>query len=217
MHTQDGDFMERPILTKLLTKTEISGLLDCFSPVKKEYRKGEVIIFASSSDRDILGMIENGTAHLVTSNADGQRRIMDYYEKGGFFGRGLLPANSQKPFYVVAKTPCTVYFVNYHKLITCCQNTCEKHTKIIDYLFSYLSWKTNMHIDILEQQSLRDRILLYFDYLRIQNQTGFFRLPLSYTDLADYLAVNRSAMMRELKKMKEEELIKTKKNFVYLS
>lgn len=208
--------MKPPILTEMLTKAEISSLLDCFSPVKKEYKKGEVIISISSFNQDILGMIENGTAHLVTSNADGQRRIMDYYEKGGFFGRGLLPTGGQKPFHVVAKTRCTVYFISYPKLITCCRNACEKHTKIIDYLFSYLSWKTNMHIDILGQQSLRDRILLYFDYLKMQNQTAFFHLPLSYTDLADYLAVNRSAMMRELKRLKEEKLIETKKSFVHL-
>ena len=30
----------------------------------------------------------------------------------------------------------------------------------------------------------------------------------SYTDLADYLSVDRSAMMRELKNLKEDKLIK---------
>ena len=35
-----------------------------------------------------------------------------------------------------------------------------------------------------------------------------FNLNYSYTDLADYLAIDRSAMMRELKNLKEDRLIK---------
>ena len=34
-----------------------------------------------------------------------------------------------------------------------------------------------------------------------------FELPLSLTDLADYLSVDRSAMMRELKLLKEDGLV----------
>ena len=35
-----------------------------------------------------------------------------------------------------------------------------------------------------------------------------FNLKYSYTDLADYLAIDRSAMMRELKNLKDEGFIK---------
>ena len=34
-----------------------------------------------------------------------------------------------------------------------------------------------------------------------------FYLPFTFRDLADYLAVNRSAMFRELKHMKDEKFI----------
>ena len=36
-----------------------------------------------------------------------------------------------------------------------------------------------------------------------------FTIPLTYTDLADYLGIDRSAMQRELKNLKEDELIST--------
>ena len=36
-----------------------------------------------------------------------------------------------------------------------------------------------------------------------------FRLPFSLSVLADYIATDRSAMMRELKKMREEGLVST--------
>jgi CRP-like cAMP-binding protein len=36
-----------------------------------------------------------------------------------------------------------------------------------------------------------------------------FMLPFTYTDLADYLSIDRSAMMRELKNLKDDGFIKT--------
>ncbi|MCQ2977762.1 MAG: helix-turn-helix domain-containing protein, partial [archaeon] len=36
-----------------------------------------------------------------------------------------------------------------------------------------------------------------------------FKLPFTYTDLADYLSVDRTAMTRELSLLKEEGFIKT--------
>ena len=36
-----------------------------------------------------------------------------------------------------------------------------------------------------------------------------FNLPITYIELADYLSVDRSAMMRELKKLKSDKIIIT--------
>ncbi|MBR1817514.1 MAG: winged helix-turn-helix domain-containing protein, partial [Bacilli bacterium] len=41
-----------------------------------------------------------------------------------------------------------------------------------------------------------------------KNHSKSFNLIMTYTSLADYLAVDRSAMMRELKNLKEDKLIK---------
>ena len=43
-----------------------------------------------------------------------------------------------------------------------------------------------------------------------------FEIPLSLSDLADYLSVDRSAMMREIKKMNQEGLIVSKGRSVRL-
>ena len=43
-----------------------------------------------------------------------------------------------------------------------------------------------------------------------------FRIPFSLTDLADYLSVDRSAMMRELKILKDEGFIEKSGNKIKL-
>ena len=40
---------------------------------------------------------------------------------------------------------------------------------------------------------------------------------MSLTDLSDYLMIERTAMMREIKRMKEEKIIKKNKNKITLN
>ena len=51
-------------------------------------------------------------------------------------------------------------------------------------------------------------MISYFRILSEKNFSKTFTLPFSLTDLADYLSVDRSAMMRELKSLKNEGFIK---------
>ena len=41
-----------------------------------------------------------------------------------------------------------------------------------------------------------------------------FTLPMSYTSLAEYLCVDRSALMREIKKLNEQKIIHTDKKTI---
>ena len=58
--------------------------------------------------------------------------------------------------------------------------------------------------------------MTYFLFLNRRKGRDGFSLPFSYTDCADYLFVDRSAMMRELGRMKEEGLIRTEGQKIWL-
>ena len=64
-----------------------------------------------------------------------------------------------------------------------------------------------MRIELLTKRSTRDKLLGYFSFLSSRNFSKHFELPFSLTDLADYLSVDRSAMMREIKLLKEDGFI----------
>ena len=68
--------------------------------------------------------------------------------------------------------------------------------------------KRNERIELLTARSIRNKLLAYFELEAKKNNSKTFNLNYSYTDLADYLAIDRSAMMRELKNLKEDRLIK---------
>ena len=67
--------------------------------------------------------------------------------------------------------------------------------------------KLNTRIELLTKKNIRDKLLTYFNILSTKNLSKTFRLPFTLTDLADYLSVDRSAMMRELSHLKQEGFI----------
>ncbi len=188
----------------------------CLSPIMKEYDKGEIIAPIGSNDESLVGIVESGTAFLLTINSSGQRRIVDYYERGGFFWSGLFPKTDEGLYYLTAKTKCRINYISYEKLTGRCQNNCQKHTALLNSFIKSASKKLCVHIDILSHQTLRGRLMAYFEYLEFVRGTSSFTLPLSFTDLADYIAADRSAMMRELKRLSDEEIISAEKHRITL-
>lgn len=74
----------------------------------------------------------------------------------------------------------------------------------------------NERIELLTGHSTREKLIRYFSFLAKQNLNNTFKLDSSLTDLADYLNVDRSAMMRELSILKSEGFIEKSGNRITL-
>ena len=73
----------------------------------------------------------------------------------------------------------------------------------------------NNHIQILTKRSIRDKLLEYFNLNKTPGSKILY-LPSTITDLANYLAIDRSAMSRELKNLRDDGFIETKGKRIYL-
>ena len=99
---------------------------------------------------------------------------------------------------------------NYDMFERKCKKNCKFHEELLIGLPNLVLTKEsdlNLRIEILSQKSFRDKILSYFRILSQNSFSKTFTLPFSLTDIADYLSVDRSAMMRELSHLKEEGFI----------
>ena len=65
-------------------------------------------------------------------------------------------------------------------------------------------------IYVLSRTTTRKKLLAYLNNLSIQIHSRSVQIPMSYTALAQYLIVDRSAMTRELKNLETEGIL-TKK------
>jgi len=100
---------------------------------------------------------------------------------------------------------------NYDMVEKKCKKNCKFHEELLIGLPKLVLTKVsdlNLRIELLSQKTIRDKILSYFRILSQNSFSKTFTLPFSLTDLADYLGIDRSAMMREIKTLKEDGVIK---------
>jgi len=172
------------------------------------YKPNETIAY-SISNRDMIGILEIGKAAIIRFDYDGKRTIVEELEAGDIFSDMFFSSNSSE-LSVIAKDYCKVIFIEYHELVKKCQ-TNQTAIMFLNNLFRIAALKLvkrNERVELLTTRSIRNKLLTYFELESKKSNSKSFNLPYSYTDLADYLAIDRSAMMRELKNLKEDKLIR---------
>ena len=91
-----------------------------------------------------------------------------------------------------------------------CEHACACHSRMVENLFRLVTEKATSlseRVEVLSRRSIREKLLRYFQLQAAKGHGPSFQLPFSLSALADYISADRSAMMRELKKMREEMLV----------
>ena len=101
-------------------------------------------------------------------------------------------------------------FIAYEHVIKRCENACKFHSQLVSNLLQMIALRASQQanrIYVLSRNSIRKKIMTYLNSIAAEKQTKTVILPMSYTTLAEYLSVDRSAMMRELKNLADEGII----------
>ena len=179
----------------------------CIKAQKKTFVKNEVITSYS------------GNADLVRYDFNGNRTIVEHFSKNDIFGEVFYNVITNNELLVEARERCQVLFYSYDNIHEKCRNSCKFHQQLSEYIPELILYKItnlNARVELLTKRSTRDKLIGYFTSLSSQKFSQSFKLPLSLTDLADYLGVDRSAMMRELKLLKEDGFIQKDGNRITL-
>ena len=199
--------VENKGIYKNIDEKSLKKLLNTLQSNTLFYKPNQTIAY-SISNRDIIGIIEEGYASLLRFDYDGKRTIVEELSTGDIFSDMFVSTDSSE-LSVIATTNCKVTFIEYSELIK--EFSSNKNTLILmDNLFRIISQKLvsrNQRIELLTTRSIRNKLLKYFELQSKKNNSKTFNLNCSFTDLADYLSIDRSAMMRELKNLKDDKLI----------
>ena len=196
---------------------DVKKMLSCFQSKKITYKKDTTIV-SNLANTNIVGIILNGTANLIRNDYNGNRTIIEKLEEGSIFGEVFSSYSNELS--VIATSECEVITFDYDHVIKRCKKSCPYHNTLIDNMLQLLANKIvimNNRIDVLTKKTIREKLLEYFSILQKQKLSKKFDLDLNYTELADYFGVDRSALMREIKNLKEEGFIEAKgKNITML-
>ena len=186
-------------------------MLTCFQAVQKSFRPDDLIYDFSEPKNDAVGIIERGSAELIRIDEEGVSTVMEELNAGGVFGKTLAFSGSGRDsLEVVCRTPCDVVFIDYPHILKRCENACLHHSMLVQNMLRLMSGKAqglSERVDVLSRRSIREKLLCYFRQMAEKEANNTFTLPFSLSTLADYIATDRSAMMRELKRLKEEGLL----------
>lgn len=201
-----------------INEEDIIKMLKCFDAKKRTFKKDATII-NYIGNTSMIGIILEGSAKLIRYDYSGNRTILEELEKNDIFGEVFSNYNIDE-LTVKAQEDTTVLFIDYYHITKRCKKACPYHSKLVENTLNILSQKivsTNERIEILAKRSIREKLLAYFEIMSKQKLSKTFTIPFTYTDLADYLGVDRSAMQREIKKLKEDGFIKTNNKKITLT
>lgn len=215
----DTSFLAKTNLFRGASVEEIDSMLTCLQAVQKSYVKNDVIYHAGSIVSS-LGIVLSGSVFIENDDFWGNKSVLDMIAPGEVFAEAYASVPGEPlMFHVVACEPTEILFLNVHKLLQVCPNSCAHHNKLIQNLLS-ISAQKNLSLSRRSlhtaPKSIRGRLLSYLSFQAIRHGSRDFFIPFNRQQLADYLNVDRSALSNELSKMQKEGLLKVEKNHFHL-
>lgn len=213
------DISDLPIFNKI-SSSDCTLLFECLGGRIRRFKKEEHIVLRRELTGN-MGILIEGSVNVYKEDIWGKRSLVSYLKEGGFFGENLIadsdgnpPENLNVSF--VSTSPSLILFLPVRRILHPCNQSCPFHHQLAQNLFSMLADKNRNlmdKIEIISNGSVREKILSYLSMEAQRQNSSIIRIPLSRTELAEYLCVNRSALSRELSALKNDGLLDFKKDY----
>ena len=195
------------------------NMLRCFGAYEHRFTAGQTIL-TCGEQQDMIGVLLSGSAELLRLHPDGSRTVLETMDEGSVFGEELaFTGFCDGSALIACREDCRVLFMRYDQITKRCENACACHSQVVTNLFQLLSRKSlhlSRRVEVLSCRSIREKLLCFFRQQSELCGGATFSLPFSLSVLADYISADRSAMMRELKHLREEGVIRTENRCVTL-
>lgn len=191
-----------------LSETEIKTIIKHTGSNVKKYRKDEAILLSGDIINDICIVI-SGSVRIENNDIWGNKSILSIAEQGEVFAEAYACVPNE-PLMVdaVSNELCEIMFFNVPTLFSLPES--DEKNKLIKNLIMVSSRK-NLHLSQrifhTSSKTIRGRVLSYLSQQSSKQHSQFITIPFNRQQLADYLSLDRSALSKELSKMKADGLI----------
>lgn len=198
-----------------IEESEIEVMTSCLGMEIHHYKKGDYV-YRSGEFVRVISILIGGALLIQRDDYWGNRSIVSSISIGDIFGEAYATQNSEAILNdVIATEDSVVLTFEVSKLLTVCSNSCRFHTQVITNLVQSLSAKNRLltqKIDCMAKRNTRDKLIAYLSGQAQKAGSSSFMIPFNRQQLADYLAVDRSAMSNELCKMRDTGMLTFEKN-----
>lgn len=202
-----GQILEKTTLFKGMEYSELSEALTAMKASCTAYPKS-AFLCRLGQPVEKFGLVITGKIQVCMDDIDGNRMIMASVTAGVTFGESLCFLHTtESPVYIVATEDAVVIWLSPDELF--CSGNDELSAKMrcrFTAMIAERALSMNTRIQILSKLSIREKLITLFSSYSSDGSESFV-LPFNREDMAAYIGADRSAMSRELSKMKKEGII----------
>lgn len=205
--------VEDSVLFKGMDGLTLSRTLEILNASTEEYGKGSMV-HRPFTGMTKFGLVLSGLACAFVDDIEGRRTVMTEVTPGRTFGESLSFLRIEdSPVYIIATEYSRILWLSPEILFSGGDDLLQMDIqKRFTSMLAERTLAMNNRIQVLSKSKLRDRIITYFSELSSAGNTGTFNVPLNREDMAAYIGTDRSALSRELSRMKADGIIDFYKN-----
>ncbi|CCY89145.1 putative uncharacterized protein [Mycoplasma sp. CAG:956] len=204
-------------LFKDITPNNKGKLLKLLETSNFTYQKGVNIAYLFK-DKESIGLVLSGSLDIIRIDYNGTRTIIETIYEEEILGTSLTSLLSND-YEIITREDTKILWLDYNVILGINDIKYTYYNQFIKNLLMIALEKNtlkNERIEILTQKTIRNKLLEYFRIEALKNRSKIIYLKSTWQDLADYLAIDRCAMTRELKYLKEEGFISVKGRVITL-
>lgn len=208
-----------PVLTSStlfcgIAAEDLPGLLSCVDARRKTFQKGNILL-QRGEQTAWLGMVLSGTVHIVREDFWGNRSIVGLAAAGEIFGESYALAGEPLEVSVQAASDGEVLFLSADKVVSGCTQMCTFHRQLSRNMLALVAAKNRMLTEKMRhmaRRTTREKLMSFLSAQALRAGKAEFDIPLDRQQLADFLAVDRSAMSAALSRLRDEGVLEFQKN-----
>lgn len=190
-----------------IAPADLASLLDCLDARERAYEKGAWLL-RRGERTDRLGLVLSGTVHILREDFWGSRSIVGLAGPGEIFAESYALAGEPLEVSVLAASDARVLFLRVETALT----GCGQLTRNLTALLAEKNLTLTRKMRHMARRTTREKLLSYLSAQALRSGGPEFDIPMDRQQLADYLAVDRSAMSAALGKLRDEGVLEFRKN-----
>ena len=194
---------------------DLNTMLGCIGYHIGTFRKGETLALEDENIKHI-GILLSGVVDMIKEDFWGNKTLLVRMHKDELFGETFACGTDTRSIVsFVVSEDAEILFIPFNKVMHTCSMTCAFHHRLIENMIRIIANKSRdlMHkVDVISKKTLREKILTYLSLQAQTSSSHYFEIPLGRVELAEYMCADRSALTRELAKMKADGVIDYDKN-----
>lgn len=196
------DAMRVSVLFEGIKETELESLVENGGARVQAFQKDQFLIHQGDKAKGV-GLVLEGRLHILREDFLGNREILAEVTAGDIFDEVYaVLQNEPQSVAVAAASDGQAAFFSTERLL--------ENREVMGNMIKVLARKNlflTRKMSHLSRKTIREKLISYLSEEGSRQGSADIHIPFNRQQLADYLSVERSALSRELSKMKDEEMI----------